>query len=200
MPEYSSGRYFCTAGICVEGARSDPRRDHAFNGRQTFSVPRWFDPAAAYGQGRVSPALGLTWRQGAALFADAPAGRVDDQRVEMISLARCVPLEQIIEQRVIKLRGRIERVGPCPRCGGTDRFSINTRKQLFNCRGCRKGGDVIELVKFLDGTSFRGACKTLTSETSSAGTGFSRPAAQAGATAQYRGLRAYTTRQGKVPV
>jgi phage/plasmid primase-like uncharacterized protein len=65
----------------------------------------------------------------------------------MISLARCVPLEQIIEQRGIKLRGRIERVGPCPRCGGTDRFSINTRKQLFNCRGCRKGGDVIELVK-----------------------------------------------------
>jgi hypothetical protein len=93
----------------------------------------------------------------------------------MISLARCVPLEQIIEQRGIKLRGRIERVGPCPRCGGTDRFSINTRKQLFNCRGCRKGGDVIELVKFLDGTSFGGACKTLTSDTSSAGTGYSRP-------------------------
>jgi hypothetical protein len=90
----------------------------------------------------------------------------------MISLARRVPVEQIIEQRGIRLRGRIELVGPCPICGGTDRFSINTRKQLFNCRGCRKGGDVIELVKFLNGISFGEACKSLTSETLGAGTGY----------------------------
>jgi hypothetical protein len=103
----------------------------------------------------------------------------------MISLARCVPLEQITEQRGIKLRGRIERVGPCPRCGGTDRFSINTRKQLFNCRGCRKGGDVIELVKFLDGTSFGGACKD--QRDVERWHRIQQTTAPAGATAQYRG-------------
>ena len=82
----------------------------------------------------------------------------------VILLARSTPIDQIIGQRGIKLRGKIERVGPCPRCGGTDRFSINTRKGVFNCRGCDAGGDVIELMRFLDGSSFRDACLTLTGE------------------------------------
>ena len=91
--------------------------------------------------------------------------------------ARSMRIEDEIGRRGIQLRrsGNNEYCGPCPKCGGRDRFSINTRKQLFNCRGCRKGGDVIELVKFLDRTSFGGACKTLTSETPSAGAGYSRP-------------------------
>ena len=53
--------------------------------------------------------------------------------------ARSVPIEDEIARRGIKLRGRIERCGPCPKCAGEDRFSINTRKQVFNCRGCGKG-------------------------------------------------------------
>jgi hypothetical protein len=48
-----------------------------------------------------------------------------------IARARAVPIELEVERRGIKLRGRIDRVGPCPGCGGTDRFSINTKKQLF---------------------------------------------------------------------
>lgn len=48
-----------------------------------------------------------------------------------ISAAHAVPIECVIDQREIKLRGKVERVGPCPRCGGTDRFSINIKKQLF---------------------------------------------------------------------
>ncbi len=59
-----------------------------------------------------------------------------------------------MEERGFRLRGRIERVGPCPLCGGADRFAVNTRKQVFNCRGCGQGGDVIALVQFLDGCDF----------------------------------------------
>ncbi len=64
--------------------------------------------------------------------------------------------------RGIKLRGRgPERCGACPRCGGDDRFSINTKKQVWNCRGCASGGDVIKLVEHLDGSDFKGAVETL---------------------------------------
>ena len=80
---------------------------------------------------------------------------------KIIEHARSVPIESVINQRGIKLRGRIERVGPYPICGGTDRFSINTKKGIFNCRGCNVGGDVIALVQHLDGIDFVNACSTL---------------------------------------
>jgi hypothetical protein len=47
-----------------------------------------------------------------------------------------------------------EHVGPCPLCGGRDRFAINRAKGLFNCRGCRKGGDAIDLAQHLLGCEF----------------------------------------------
>jgi hypothetical protein len=50
-----------------------------------------------------------------------------------------------------------EHAGPCPRCGGTDRFSINVHKQVFNCRGCGVGGDAIDLARHLRGVSFTDA-------------------------------------------
>jgi putative DNA primase/helicase len=81
---------------------------------------------------------------------------------EAIERARSIPIENEIDRRGIKLRGRIERVGPCPVCGGTDRFGVNIRKQLFNCRGCGAHGDVIALLSFLDGVGFREAVETLT--------------------------------------
>lgn len=42
-----------------------------------------------------------------------------------------------------------EWVGPCPNCGGTDRFAIDTRKQVFLCRRCEGRGDVVSLVRFV---------------------------------------------------
>lgn len=36
--------------------------------------------------------------------------------------------------------GRGEYMGPCPQCGGRDRFSFNTIKNVWNCRGCAVGG------------------------------------------------------------
>jgi phage/plasmid primase-like uncharacterized protein len=79
-----------------------------------------------------------------------------------INRARAVPIEQEIARRGIKLRrAGVELVGPCPKCGGDDRFSINTAKQVFNCRGCNAGGDVIDLVQHIDGVSLKQAIATL---------------------------------------
>lgn len=82
-----------------------------------------------------------------------------------VGRARSVPIEHEIERRNIKLNGgKIERAGSCPRCGGEDRFSINTAKQVFNCRGCGAKGDVIALAQFLDEVDFVHAVETLTRE------------------------------------
>jgi CHC2 zinc finger len=76
--------------------------------------------------------------------------------------ARAVPIEDEVARRGIKLkREGAEQVGPCPKCGGTDRFSINVRKQLWHCRQCQTGGDVIDLVKHLDGCDTATAITTL---------------------------------------
>ncbi len=74
-----------------------------------------------------------------------------------------IPIEGEIARRGIQLKraGGAEFIGPCPVCGGTDRFSINTKKQIWNCRRCAKGGDVIELVRHLDSCGFREAVRTL---------------------------------------
>jgi hypothetical protein len=73
-----------------------------------------------------------------------------------------IPIEDEIARRGIALRRcGVERVGPCPQCGGRDRFSINIRKQLWNCRGCGRGGDVIDLVRHLDGVGFNEARRIL---------------------------------------
>ncbi|MFC5505136.1 DUF7146 domain-containing protein [Bosea massiliensis] len=43
-----------------------------------------------------------------------------------------------------------EIAGPCPRCGGVDRFSVNAKTGLWNCRGAGKGGaDAISLARYL---------------------------------------------------
>jgi phage/plasmid primase-like uncharacterized protein len=68
--------------------------------------------------------------------------------------AHAVRIEDELARRGIHLKGRVDRCGPCPVCGGTDRFSINTKKQVFNCRVCDAKGDVIALVQALDGVGY----------------------------------------------
>jgi hypothetical protein len=58
----------------------------------------------------------------------------------------------------------IEGAGPCPICGGRDRFSVNGHKQVWNCRGCDRGGDVIALMQHVEGLPFREAVECLTGE------------------------------------
>jgi hypothetical protein len=66
-----------------------------------------------------------------------------------------------VRTRRIGTAALAERVGPCPRCGGRDRYSVNPKKQVFNCRGCEVGGDVIALVQHIDGCSFPVAVEKL---------------------------------------
>jgi hypothetical protein len=82
---------------------------------------------------------------------------------ERVKRAREVRIEDEIRRRGIKLKkiAKHELAGACPRCGGTDRFSVNTAKQVFNCRGCGKGGDIIDFVMLVDGGEFNDALETL---------------------------------------
>jgi DNA primase len=86
----------------------------------------------------------------------------------IVERARCVPIEDEINRRGIKLKGHgAERIGSCPKCGGDDRFSINTKKQCWHCRKCKPddiSGDVIGLVMHLDGSDFLTACRQLANE------------------------------------
>lgn len=67
--------------------------------------------------------------------------------------------------RTIPANGRV--AGPCPGCGGRDRFAVNTRKNVWSCRqggGDPIGGDAIALVRHARQCSFRTAVEILTGE------------------------------------
>lgn len=58
--------------------------------------------------------------------------------------------------------------GPCPGCGGTDRFHVNPNtaqeKEFpgsYWCRGCGKKGDTIQFLIDFEGMSFKEACQKL---------------------------------------
>ena len=51
--------------------------------------------------------------------------------------------------------------GPCPNCGGTDRFALNTELGTFNCRGFG-GGDTIAMVQHARGLDFVEAVEFIT--------------------------------------
>ena len=73
--------------------------------------------------------------------------------------AKILVLAERLGARLKKSGG--EWVGPCPRCGGRDRFAVNPRKRLFNCRGCRVGGDAIDLLRFVTGSTFAEAAELI---------------------------------------
>jgi putative DNA primase/helicase len=89
---------------------------------------------------------------------------------------RAVPVLDIAERHGARLKksGR-ERVGPCLVCGGHDRFAIHLDKNIWNCRGCGKGGDAIDLEMHLTGCSFVEAVETLTGESKSTTTAKQTP-------------------------
>lgn len=74
--------------------------------------------------------------------------RVDEEqidaakRVDMLTLA-----ESYTQLRRKTAAGEYE--GPCPRCGGSDRFVVNDRERWWFCRQCHpKRGDSIEFVRW----------------------------------------------------
>jgi phage/plasmid primase-like uncharacterized protein len=82
-----------------------------------------------------------------------------------IARARAVRLEAEVALRGVNLvpNGR-QLSGPCPTCGGNDRFNVDPHQNLWICRGCRVGGDVIKLVRHLDSCSFSDAVELLGGE------------------------------------
>jgi DNA primase len=55
-----------------------------------------------------------------------------------------------------------EYAGPCPKCGGEDRFRVQPAQHMWCCRQCHsKWGDAIEYVKWFDGVDFKTAVSTL---------------------------------------
>jgi Zinc-binding domain of primase-helicase len=69
---------------------------------------------------------------------------------DQIDVARAVRIEDELARRGIPFwtKPRNNNLGqPCPMCGGADRFSVNTRKQVWRCRACNEsGGDIISLA------------------------------------------------------
>jgi CHC2 zinc finger len=84
----------------------------------------------------------------------------DDHR---IADAKSRDMDQVIEMLGIATLKRFgaERIGPCPQCGGDDRFGVNVRKRMFQCRRCGGKGDAIGLVQFVLGYDFPKALEWL---------------------------------------
>lgn len=89
-----------------------------------------------------------------------------DPRIEQARKADYLALAGRLGARLKPVTaGRIEWAGPCPRCGGKDRFSVNTAKGVFNCRGSGdRNGDQIAMVRHVLGLDFAEALEFITSE------------------------------------
>lgn len=81
---------------------------------------------------------------------------MDDHRVAEAKAKGMDTVLALLDITTLRRAGA-ERIGPCPICGGDDRFSVNTRKGLFQCRRCGAKGDAIGLVQFVRGVGFREA-------------------------------------------
>lgn len=76
--------------------------------------------------------------------------------------AKAMPIADVVARLELSnlVRTGGELVGPCPQCGGRDRFGINLQSGMFQCRkdcGPHCKGDVIELVQHAMGLDFRAA-------------------------------------------
>jgi len=54
-----------------------------------------------------------------------------------------------------------EYAGPCPFCGGRDRFRVWPEQGRYWCRGCKKTGDAIQYLRDKENLSFAEACRLL---------------------------------------
>ena len=83
------------------------------------------------------------------------------ERIDTERLKESVDLRELAGQRTeLRKESTSELAGPCPKCGGDDRFHV-TKSWAF-CRQCwAKGGDPIAYLQWLDGVSFRQACEQL---------------------------------------
>jgi len=84
---------------------------------------------------------------------------------EIVAKARDADFMETLEALDLKLKRvtSTERAGPCPVCNGDNRFGVNIRNRLWNCRGCGKGGsDALSLLMHGRGLDFISAVESLT--------------------------------------
>lgn len=76
-----------------------------------------------------------------------------------------LPIADVAERLAVPdlRRSGQELVGPCPKCGGRDRFAINPGRGVWNCRHCG-GGDGVALVRHVLGCEFTAALSWLVGE------------------------------------
>ncbi|MEM1149315.1 MAG: hypothetical protein AAGI03_01995 [Pseudomonadota bacterium] len=82
--------------------------------------------------------------------------------------AKAIPVTEVIARLGIARlqKSGCEMIGPCPLCGGRDRFGINLRSNAFLCRRCDiRGGDQVALVQAILGCDFKGALEWLCGST-----------------------------------
>lgn len=81
------------------------------------------------------------------------------RRDDRLAEAKAKPIWDIAQALGIEglARHGHEWVGPCPKCGGDDRFAISTRDGVFQCRRCDGRGDVISLVRWMRGLTLPAA-------------------------------------------
>lgn len=80
----------------------------------------------------------------------------EDPRLE---IAKAIPILEVAERLGIaglKPYG-VERVGPCPVCGGRDRYGVNPALGVFICRRCDAGGDGLAMVQHALNCDFKDA-------------------------------------------
>lgn len=82
-------------------------------------------------------------------------------QVSQISLLELLERDTRLN-RVASTQGG-EYAGPCPFCGGDDRFRVwpDAERPHYWCRRCGKRGDAISYLREHDGLSFREACRWL---------------------------------------
>jgi hypothetical protein len=105
---------------------------------------------------------------------------LDPRLIEKARAADIVALAERVGARLKHVRATEWKwAGPCPACGGTDRFSLNKERGIFNCRGFG-GGDAIAMVRHALGLNFVEAVEFITGEecvtVPSAGTVSDKPA------------------------
>ena len=88
-----------------------------------------------------------------------------------VQRAKEAAIDRVAADLGAKLRkaGANEYAGPCPVCGGDDRFAINTKSRVYLCRGSGSnngsdGGDVIAMVRHVKGCEFVQAVEFITGE------------------------------------
>jgi len=85
---------------------------------------------------------------------------IPETKIQQAKAADIIPLIPTELKRVSGYNGG-EYAGPCPWCGGDDRFRAWPKTGRYWCRQCNRKGDVVDLIKDLHGLTFEEAVDRL---------------------------------------